>query len=226
MKKIEVSRIFIDGVGKYPDKELINYEYQFTDEEKESLTFYLKRFKPHSIKKFISHLQFYCQDMLIIISGPERTAHKENLEHLLNVFKAALPYVKRLESGNFLLSYIRSITDLHQERDIISKDSHYMSKRDAANHDGLQLSWKVWGPLNDLIKTIDNQLKEEKRTRGRPESYSKGFIKAISEIYIKYFQEKPSTYDDGTFAKIVSIALESVGLPAKDPSRLIKQILK
>jgi hypothetical protein len=226
MEKVEVSRNFIDGCGQYPDKEFINYEYQFTHEEKESLEIILIKFKPSSVKLFISHLQFYCQDMLNIISNPARTDHKEKLEYLLKVFKAALPSIKRLERGNYLLSYTRSISDLHHERDKISQDSHYQSKSNAVNLDGLKLSWEVSAPLNDLITKIDNQLKEAKRTRGRPESYSKGFVKAISEIYIKYFQEKPTTYDEGTFAEVVRHALEAVGLPSNDPSGLIKQILK
>jgi len=226
MEKVEVSRIPIDGVGKYPDKDLISYEYQFAFEEVKILKTILKQFEPSDVKKFISLLEFYCRDMLHIKDGPERTAHKDKLQYMLKTFKATLTSIKSLEKGYIGLSRLNSITDLHRERESISKDSHYSSDRMAAMFSGAKLSRKISTPLNSLIEIIENQLKDEKRGRGRPESYSKGFAGAILKIYIEYFKEKPTTYYDGTFTKIISFALGAAGLPATDPSSLIKQILK
>lgn len=218
MEKVE-KKSSTKGVAQWKGKDGIYYEYCFTPDEKESLQTELKMFSPESVKIFIYRLQDQCQHTLRIMSIPKRTDHRENLEDLLKTFKTTLPYINRLEKGEPLLSYTRSVADLPQLWDDAEAQNAIIA--------GLKLSSEIAGPLNDLIKIIDNQLKKEKsRGRGRPESFVKGLIEVILKIYIQSFQEKPISYNIGSFKEVVSITLGIVGLPSEDPSSMIRQILK
>lgn len=218
MEKIE-KKSATEGVGQWKGRGGIYYEYRFTPDEKKSLQNELKKFRPENVKIFIYRLQDQCQHALRIMTIPGRTDHKEKLKYLLKIFKPALFCLRDLEQGRPLLEYKRSVSTLPQ--------LHWDTEIQDILITGLKLSSDAAEPLSALIETIDKQLKKEKsRPRKRPESYSKGLIEVISKIFEQSFHKKPSTYDAGIFTKVVKIALEAVGLPAKDPGRIIKQILK
>lgn len=206
------------GFAQWKGKRGVYYEYRFTLDEKESLQTELKKFNPESVEIFIYRLQDQCQHTLRIMNIPGRTDHKEKLEHLLKIFKTTLPHINLLKKGEPLLSYTRSVANLPQMWDDIGAQDAIIA--------GLKLSDKIAEPLSELIKIIDQQLKKESRGKGRPESVSKGLIEVILKIYKQSFREKPTSYNVGIFANIIPIVLEAVGLPAEDPSRIVKQILK
>jgi hypothetical protein len=217
MEKVETFR------EELSNQTLISYELRFTDEEKGSLSDALDKYEQKEVGRFISHLEFYCQDMNLMLNGPKRADLRTDLQVMVKNFKKTLHYLKRLERGKPLLSYTNTITELLENREAVSKNSKYME--DSARLRGLKLAWEAIGPLENLIQEIENRLEAEELTIGRPKADSLGFIKAVADIFNEHLG-RPTTYEDGPFAKVCRIVLEAVGLPAKDPSRAIRTALK
>jgi len=217
MEKVETFR------QELSNQTLIDYELRFTDEEKRSLGDALNKYEQKEVERFISHLEFYCQDVNRILDRPKKSDLRADLQVMVNTFKKTLHYLKRLERGKPLLSYTHTMTELLKNREAVSKDPKYME--DGVQLRGLKLAWEAVGPLENLIQEIGDRLEAEELTIGRPKADSLGFIKAVADIFSEYL-ERPTTYEDGPFVKVCRIVLEAVGLPAKDPSRAIRTALK
>lgn len=79
-------------------------------------------------------------------------------------------------------------------------------------------------PIQNMIALLEKDL-SRKRPVGRGRGDDRNFIRNIAGIYRRYIG-KPSSYPHGSFYKVVSDALEAVGLPWKDHSRGIKAALE
>jgi hypothetical protein len=217
MEKVETFR------QELSNQTIISYELRFTDEENRSLGDALDKYERKEVERFISHLEFYCQDMNLILDSPKKSDLKTDLQGMVNNFKKTLHYLKRLERGKPLLSYTDTMTELLEKREAVSKDPKYME--DGVRLRGLKLAWEAVGPLENLIHEIEGRLEAEEPTIGRPKADSLGFIRAVADIFTKYLG-RPTTYEDGPFVRVCRIALEALSLPAKDPSRAIRTALK
>jgi hypothetical protein len=225
MESKEINRIKIGYAGKYPEGELIHSKLFFTKDEKRDLKIALKRFNTKKVKKFISHLECYCQDVAFLLKAPSKTDHRAELETILKSFKKSLKHLKRMERGKSALSFQRSMTEVLNGRKAKVKDPHAETDNVNTLLKGLELSWEAYGPLKQLADIIEIKLNTGKQKRGRPESFAVGVSKAIEEIWIQYFEKIPSPAKGGPFSQCVVIALSAVGLEIPYPTKSIEKAL-
>ena len=80
--------------------------------------------------------------------------------------------------------------------------------------------------LEELKTQIERQLQAWKSPPQRPTADSQSFIFDIAKRYYEYFQEMPTTYEDGIFYNVVAKALEYSNLPHADHRRKIRQAVE
>jgi hypothetical protein len=89
------------------------------------------------------------------------------------------------------------------------------------------LAEKAVAPLKEFVETVEllNELLYQKHSEGRPNADADGLIKIAAMFYGRYI-EKPTGYEYGGFFASVQYLRECLNLPSRDPSRIIKKVLK
>lgn len=233
-------------IGNYV---FVRHEWEFTEEEKETLTDIIlgskslnnqfeityysfdrsgkkktsrrcADFKRGKIERFISHLEFLCDDARRIKEEPKDVDIRMKKSDVLKTCKKTLGYLKKIERGNISL-WARKKSLPGDGR--IPQDEKERGDQMVKELDG---AWAAVGPLKKFINILEEGQKFDKKPSGHPQADSNDLIKNIAIIYLHHFGKKPTTGKGSRLVEIVSTALEAVGLPFKDPSRGISRALR
>ncbi|MDO8956991.1 MAG: hypothetical protein Q7W38_09140 [Deltaproteobacteria bacterium] len=177
-------------------------------------------FKRREIKEFISHLEFLCDGAMRIKEDPKDVDIRMTKSDVLKTCKKTLGYLKKIERGKISMWALKKT---HPGDGRIPQDVKERGDQMVKELDG---SWAAVGPLQKFINILEEGQKFDEKPSGHPPADSNDLIKNIAKIYLKHFGKKPTTYKDGPFVEIVSIALEAVELPFEDPSRGIAKALR
>jgi len=190
----------------------LDYKFSFTEDEEESLRDVLKNYDSDVVEQFISVLGELCRKKISIIKNPNISESYKEIGRMLRSFKRALPYLKDLTEFQKLHHFPKRVDD--------TSGAHYDSVLKVADNAG-----HAYFPLLSLVEIFEKAVKTDKRPRGRPEVDTDNFIYSVAKLFTFCF-EKPTTYEEGPFADVVRITLESMELPAEAPSRSITKAIK
>jgi hypothetical protein len=230
----------------------VRYEWEFTEEEKETLTEIIlgskslnkqfeityysfdrsgkKKashdcavFKRREIERFISHLKFLCDGAMRIKEEPKDVDIRMTKSDVLKTCKKTLGYLKKIERGGMSIWRINKTLLGDGAYDKIPQGEKERGDQMVKELDG---AWAAVGPLQKFINILEEGQKFNKKTIGRGQADSNDLIRNIAIIYCEHLGEKPTTHKDGPFMGIVRTSLEAVGLPSEDPSRGVRRALK
>lgn len=195
-------------------------EWQFTDEDKKSIEKILKKIaSKDQIEFFIRELESVCHIKMLILKQPKPLDVRLNRKDVLRSCKKALKDLNKVIDGGTRIMRLENLNGFYgpgaKTPNDLASDFMDESYSDALNS---------VGPLEKFIKTLEKYHLAEKKKIGRVIADSDHFIKNIRDIYEENIG-KPSTYEDGPFFSLVQTVLEILGLPFKDPSRLIRNVL-
>lgn len=194
------------------------YTLRFTNDEKKSFRMALKKYNPKSVEGFINHLELICRIRKKILKSEQISDLRDKKKDMLKSFKRTLDFLKHLKRRKSFLPFPERMREADQER-LLDVYIFGLKAPDIAH--------QAAGPLEQLIKMIEDSPTTKKRARGHPPADYTGFVTKISDIFSLNFQESPTTYTSGPFAEVVRITLESMDVPGNiDPSRAIKYALK
>jgi hypothetical protein len=209
-----------------------------------------KPIREESIKSFIHYLQGLCGLKKKLLDQPKRSEVRATRERILTDCKAALGHLKQCERGRVVTWYDETLDSWwrHQpeQRKICPECKHPFttsSQREKCLQcdptppksppqgeidylvQGLESAWAAVGPLEKFIKVVQEYHKAEDRKSGRRKADNDHFVRKIREIYSEHIG-KPTVYPEGPFCQVVRTVLEMFGLPAEDPSRVVRDALK
>jgi len=221
------------------------YEWQLTNDEKNEIRHILKQTKASKgdIKDFIALLQGLCETKKMLLEQPPRSEIRLTRARILTNCKAVLGHLKQYE----ITWYDENIDPLwgHQseQKKICPACKHPFKSvwrekcvqcdpkavapprkhEDRFISQYLRSSWAVVGPLEKLIKILEEYHQTENKKIGRKKTDN--VVEKIRDIFVEFIG-KPTAYEDGPFFKIVQFVLSILDLPFNDPSRAIKAALK
>jgi hypothetical protein len=132
--------------------------------------------------------------------------------------------IKRLISGKDLSTCPRTLSDMAvMDDDPEGKLYRYSHFRNIMERRSLRCVPPLINFIEDL-KMVNEKLNAP-NPLGRGKSTSLEIVNFIKEYYVRYIGNA-SAYPDGGFYIAVQLTLESLGLPYKNPSRLIREVLK
>jgi hypothetical protein len=221
MKKVEDFRTELPKYKNKPAQTLIHYKLVFTEDEKkkiiEALRGMKKKVKPpcFDVDRFISHLEFYCQDMQNIRERPKEAEIKLQTEDILKSCKETARYLAKVERGKMLLLPFNCIPD---------RSNPGNDKPTALLHEALEKAWQANTSLLSFIKTMEIIKSTYNKSRGRKRADNSKFVLHIAKTFREHIGN-PTKYKDGPFYDVVRACFNAIGLPSNDPSRAIKNAL-
>jgi hypothetical protein len=221
MKKVKLDE---KDQTKFIGDELVidQFRWVFTDGEKEDLKEEVSQYPEEAVTYFLLRLETHCEFVKWMKEAPTRQEHRETLEDMRKSFKKSLFYLKQIAGPDAKMSIPRL-------RDIDGIGSYVVQPQWIvgliATQASVEDAWAARKCLERLLKIID-YWKEPKQKRGRPQDYTTKLAIATAQLYHHCFQEKPTTYYDGPFARIYRKLLDILELPSEDPSRAIKAGVK
>ncbi len=227
----------------------VHYEWEFTEEEKESLTDIILNSKAlnnqfeityysfdrsgrektshdcanakgKEIERFISHLAFLCDGAMRIKEEPKDVDIRMTKSDVLKTCKKTLGYLKKIERGE------KAIWRINKTLLGDGKIPQGEKERGDQMDKELDGAWAVVGPLQKFVNILEEGQKFDEKPSGHPPADSNDLIKNIAIIYCEHLGKKPTIHKDGPFMEIVSAALEAVGLPSEDPSRGVRRAVR
>jgi hypothetical protein len=211
-----------DTIIPLPPETRYYMEPRFTDDEKDSLTQSLNHFDSKKVNHFITHLELLCINRLHLL-GYNRKRVLLTRDYLIKNGKHYLDKLKSVKNGHesaFHKDFIEGkvVNDKFEETYIKYDDENYLC-------DLLQKSVKAYNALADFIELLEEppfDIKKSGAQGGRPKADTDKFVFMIAELYWRTFKAKPTGYQEGNFADVVTIALEAVGLPHEYPQKRLK----
>jgi hypothetical protein len=222
MKKVEDYRTELPKYKNKPSQILIYYKWVFTEDEKKKIKEVLEGMKKkgkHSsgeVDKFISHLEFYCQDMQNILEKPKEAEIKLQTEDILKSCKETVRYLTKVERGKMSLLPFNYIPD---------RSNPENDKPRALLLEALEKAWQANTSLLSFIKTMENIKSTYNKSRGRKKANSSKFALYIAKTFQEHIGNPPK-YKDGPFYGVVRACFDAIGRPCNDPSRHIKDALE
>jgi hypothetical protein len=221
MKQVEAVRTELPKYKNNPAQTLIYYKWVFTEDEKKKIKEVLRGMKKkvkHSsveVDQFISHLEFYCQDMKNIRERPKEAEIKLQTEDILKSCKETLRYLTKVERGKMSLLPFNCIPD---------RSNPENDKPTALLREALEKAWQANTALQSFIKTMENIKSTYNKSRGRKRADNSKFVLHIAKTFREHIGN-PTKYKDGPFYDVVRACFDAIGLPCNDPSRAIKDAL-
>jgi len=193
-------------------------QQRFTIEEKNDFLEILIEYPTDNVTKFIAHAEFYCQDMLFLLSEPKRGHLLEDSTPVLHSFKKSLEYLQQMEKGHLSFFNHASMND---------RDNGRAEEIGALLVQTSQEAWNTVNSLTAIIEQIEKSpsLKPGKRGHSSLDELKKSFVVKLVEIFHKYLSE-PTAYQFGGFSQAVQVCLKAVGLPHESPRRLVEFAIK
>jgi hypothetical protein len=226
------------------------YEWQFTKDEGKRIRDILKdSASQEKIERFIYLLQGLCGPKKMLLSQPSRSKVRLTRERILTDCNAALGHLRQIGNLRITTWYDETIdsfwsykpeekricpacghpftTSVNREKCVQCdpspvkapdkyEESYLVQQMDSAV--------EAFLPLKKFIEVIEKYHKAEGKKTGRKKANNDHFIEKVKDIYIEYIGV-PTAYEDGPFFELVQAVLEALGLPCKDPSRVIKEAL-